>query len=431
MSGLNHCISYIQLGNLCTTFEVRRTRRKCFRAKQAFLAADYRVGSGMSFAQIKSRRGSTREIAPSSSANANRVEIMSLFSKLQYFWSVAKDSVVAWMDDYAPSMGAALAFYTFFSIGPLLIIVIAVAGLVFGEAAAQGEVVAQLRQLLGEEGAIAVQGMFKSVSDPSQGIIATLVSIAMLLLGATTVLAELQSALDRIWKAPALKEPGSVWSLISMRIWALGMVLGLGFLLLVSLLASAALAALGKWWAGWFGGWQVKLQGINFFVSFGLITTAFAMIYKLPPRVRIAWRDVWIGAALTALLFTLGKFLIGIYLGRSSIASGFGAAGSLVILLLWVYYSAQIFLLGAEFTKVSAQRRGSHSAAAKITVSKNNPRRADLTQRVSSADAQTNSFQPMSFNRLAVLFGIGLLGAAIGRRLAKPAKPLEAYWRRQ
>lgn len=283
---------------------------------------------------------------------------MSALSKLQYFWKLAKDSVVAWMDDYAPSMGAALAFYTVFSVGPLLIIVIAVAGLVFGHAAAQGEVVAQLRQLLGEEGAIAVQGMLKSVSEPSQGIIAALVSVAMLLLGATTVLAELQSALDRIWKAPAMKEPGSVWTLISVRIWALGMVLGLGFLLLVSLLASAALAALGKWWAGWFGGWQLMLQVINFVVSFGLITSAFAMIYKLLPRVSIAWRDVWIGAALTALLFTLGKFLIGMYLGRSSIASGFGAAGSLVILLLWVYYSAQIFLLGAEFTRVSAQRRG-------------------------------------------------------------------------
>ena len=277
---------------------------------------------------------------------------------LQYFWNLTKDSFLAWMDDYAPSMGAALAFYTVFSVGPLLIIVIAVAGLVFGAAAAQGEVVAQLRQLLGEEGAVAVQGLLKSVSEPSHGIIATVVSMATLLLGATTVLAELQSALDRIWKAPALKQPGSVWSLISVRLWALGMVLGLGFLLLVSLVVSAALAALGKWWAGWFGGWQSLLQVINFVVSFGLITTAFAMIYKFLPRVIVAWRDVWIGAALTALLFTIGKFLIGMYLGRSSITSGFGAAGSLVILLIWVYYSAQIFLLGAEFTRLSAQRRG-------------------------------------------------------------------------
>ena len=290
--------------------------------------------------------------------NQTELKMMSVFSKLQYFWNLAKDSVLAWVDDYAPSMGAALAFYTVFSVGPLLIIVIAVAGLVFGEAAAQGEVVAQLRQLLGEEGAVAVQGLLKSVSEPSHGIIATVVSLATLLLGATTVLAELQSALDRIWKAPALKQPGSVWSLISVRLWALGMVLGLGFLLLVALVVSAALAALGKWWAGWFGGWQMLLQVINFAVSFGLITTAFAMIYKFLPRVSVAWRDVWIGAALTALLFTIGKFLIGLYLGRSSVASGFGAAGSLVILLVWVYYSAQIFLLGAEFTRLSAQRRG-------------------------------------------------------------------------
>ncbi len=160
-----------------------------------------------------------------------------------------------------------------------------------------------------------------------------------------------------------------MWLLLTVRIWALGMVLGFGFLLLVSLLASAALAALGKWWSGWFGGWQLILQVINFIVSFGLITTTFAMIYKLLPRVSIAWRDVWIGAALTALLFTLGKFLIGMYLGRSSIASGFGAAGSLVILLLWVYYSAQIFLLGAEFTRVSAQHRGAHASDRNPTLS--------------------------------------------------------------
>lgn len=377
---------------------------------------------------------------------------MSAFSKLQYYWNLAKDSVVAWMDDYAPSMGAALAFYTVFSIGPLLIIVIAVAGLVFGQAAAQGEVVTQLRQLLGEEGAVAVQGMLKSVSDPSQGIIAALVSLAILLLGATTVLAELQSALDRIWKAPALKEPGSVWSLLSVRIWALGMVLGFGFLLLVSLLASAALAALGKWWAGWFGDWQLMLQVINFFVSFGLITTAFAMIYKLLPRVSIAWRDVWIGAAVTALLFTFGKFLIGMYLGRSSIASGFGAAGSLVILLLWVYYSAQIFLLGAEFTRVSAQHRGacasdrnsrlSHpwpsagAAEARISAPENSPLHSDSTRRVSSAaathaDAATKLIQRTSTKTIAVLLGIGLLGVVIGHRFVDSAKPLGAYWRRE
>jgi membrane protein len=281
--------------------------------------------------------------------------------KAKYAWSLAKESVLAWLDDYAPSMGAALAYYTVFSMGPLLIIVIAVAGLVFGEAAAQGEVVGQLREVLGVEGALAVQGVLKSVSNPSHGMIATIVSVAVLLVGATSVLAELQSALDRIWKVPAVHENRGAWNFIRVRLWAFGMVLGLGFLLLISLVISAAIAALGKWWAGWFGGWLLLVQVINFVVSFAIITGAFAMIYKFLPRVTVAWRDVWIGATVTALMFSVGKFLIGLYLGRSSVASGFGAAGSLVVLLIWVYYSAQIFLLGAEFTRLYAHQRGSRT----------------------------------------------------------------------
>jgi membrane protein len=285
--------------------------------------------------------------------------------KAKYAWSLAKESVLAWLDDYAPSMGAALAYYTVFSMGPLLIIVIAVAGLVFGEAAAQGEVVAQLREVLGVEGALAVQGVLKSVSNPSHGMIAAIVSVAVLLVGATSVLAELQSALDRIWKVPPDQQQRHTWNFIRVRLWAFGMVLGLGFLLLISLVISAAIAALGKWWAGWFGGWLLLVQVINFVVSFAIITGAFAMIYKFLPRVTVAWHDVWIGAAVTALMFSIGKFLIGLYLGRSSVASGFGAAGSLVVLLIWVYYSAQIFLLGAEFTRLYAHRRGSRSTETK------------------------------------------------------------------
>jgi membrane protein len=281
--------------------------------------------------------------------------------KAKYAWSLAKESVFAWLDDYAPSMGAALAYYTVFSMGPLLIIVIAVAGLVFGEAAAQGEVVAQLREVLGVEGALAVQGVLKSVSDPSRGLIATIVSVAVLLVGATSVLAELQSALDRIWKVPVTPENRGAWNFIQVRLWAFGMVLGLGFLLLTSLVISAAIAALGEWWAGWFGGWLLLVQVINFVVSFAIITGAFAMIYKFLPRVTVAWQDVWTGAAVTALMFNVGKFLIGLYLGRSGVATGFGAAGSLVVLLIWVYYSAQIFLLGAEFTRLYAHQRGSRT----------------------------------------------------------------------
>lgn len=272
-----------------------------------------------------------------------------------------KKSVLAWVDDYAPSMGAAIAYYTLFSIAPLLIIVIAVAGLVFGPEAAQGAIVAQLQGLIGKEGAIAVQALLKSVNEPTQSVIATVISSITLVIGATTVVAELQSALDRIWRVPAPAESG-IWTLLRTRLLSFGLVLGLGFLLLVSLVVSAALAAFGKWWSGLSGGEEALLQALNFIISFAITTGLFAMIYKFMPRARIDWRDVWIGATVTALLFEIGKFLIGLYLGKSSAASGFGAAGSLVVLLLWVYFSAQIFLLGAEFTWVYSHHQGSKTA---------------------------------------------------------------------
>jgi membrane protein len=263
------------------------------------------------------------------------------------------------MDDYAPSMGAALSYYTLFSLAPLLIIVIAVAGMVFGQEAAQGEIVAQLRGIMGEEGAVAVEGMLKAAREPTKGVVATIVGIVILLLGATAIFGELQSALDRIWRVPAPKEESGIWHLLRTRLLSFGLVLGLGFMLTVSLVVSAALAALGKWWGGWFQGWDVLLEILNFVVSFGIFTLLFAMIYKIMPRAIIPWRDVWTGAAVTALLFTIGKVLIGLYLGKSSLASGFGAAGSLVVLIAWVYYSAQIFLFGAEYTWVYANQHGS------------------------------------------------------------------------
>ena len=173
------------------------------------------------------------------------------------------------------------------------------------------------------------------------------------------MLGELQNALDRIWRAPARNERGGLLRLVTGRLLSFGMIMGIGFLLMVSLVASAALSALGRWWAPAFGGWALLAQAVNFIVSFGMVTAGFAFIYKLMPRVRVAWRDVWVGAAVTALLFTIGKHLIGLYIGTSSVASGFGAAGSLVVVLVWVYYSAQIFLLGAEFTWVYAHSHGS------------------------------------------------------------------------
>jgi len=274
-------------------------------------------------------------------------------------WQMIEAAVKAWMDDYAPSMGAALSYYTLFSLAPLLIIVIAVAGMVFGQQAAQGEIVAQLRGILGAEGAVAVEGMLKAAREPAKSVTATIVGIVILLLGATAIFGELQSALDRIWRVPAPQAESGIWHLLRTRLLSFGLVLGLGFMLTVSLVVSAALAALGKWWGGWFDGWDVILEILNFAVSFGIFTLLFAMIYKIMPRANIPWRDVWTGAAVTALLFTIGKVLIGLYLGKSSLPSGFGAAVSFVVLIAWVYYSAQIFLFGAEYTWVYANRHGS------------------------------------------------------------------------
>ena len=281
---------------------------------------------------------------------------------LKQIWDLTAKSVEAWVDDYAPSMGAALAYYTLFSIAPLLIIAIAVAGLVFGQEAARGEIVVQIQGLIGPEGAIAVQGLLKSANEPARDIVLTVVSVITLVIGATTVFAELQSDLDRIWRVPAPAKENGIWVLLRTRLLSFGLVLGLGFLLLVSLVISAAIAALGKWWNGVFEGWEALLQALNFGISFAATTLLFALIYKIMPRARIAWRDVLVGAGVTALLFEIGKFLIGLYLGKTSVASGFGAAGSLVVLLVWVYFAAQIFLLGAEFTWAYSHAHGSKAA---------------------------------------------------------------------
>jgi len=279
------------------------------------------------------------------------------------WFKLVKESVSAWIDDYAPSMGAALAYYTIFSIAPLLIIVIAVAGIFFGQEAVRGELASQLGDLLGTEGAQAVQGLIASASTPKSGVIATVVGVFILILGATSVFGELQSALDRIWRAPAAPKTAGIWKLLRTRLLSFGLVLGIGFLLLVSLVISAALAAFGAWSSGALGEWEWLLQFFNLLLSLALETGLFAMIYKIMPRAHIAWHDVWVGAAVTAVLFEIGKFLIGLYLGKSGVTSGFGAAGSLVVLLLWVYYSAQIFLLGAEFTWIYAHQHGSRAGA--------------------------------------------------------------------
>ena len=266
-----------------------------------------------------------------------------------HFWILTKAAASSWVDDYAQSMGAALAYYTMFSIAPLLLIVISLAGFLFGMEAARGEIVEQLRGLMGPQGAQAVQGLLVSMSKPAESIPAVVVGSALLLIGATSVFAELQDALDRIWRAPKRRK-GGIWSLLRARVLSFGMIMGIGFLLMVSLVVSAALAAFGRLWGPLFADWALLARLINSLFTFVFTATLFALIYKIMPRVDVGWEDVWIGAVVTALLFTAGKFLIGFYIGRSGVTSGFGAAGSLVVLLVWLYYSAQVFLMGAEFT---------------------------------------------------------------------------------
>lgn len=300
--------------------------------------------------------------------------------KITSYWSLIKYAAVSWIDDYAPSMGAALAYYTLFSLAPLLLIAISVAGLVFGQDAARGQIAEQLRSFMGEEGANAVQGLLVSVRKPSEGFAATALGVLLLVIGATTVFGELQDALNRIWRAPVA--PTSSWvSIVRARLLSFGMILAIGFLLIVSLVVSAALATTERWLQPIFGEWLVVATVINAAGSFLLVAAMFALIYKIMPRARVEWTDVWIGATVTALLFTLGKSLISLYVGRSGVASGFGAAGSLVVILVWVYYSAQIFLIGAEFTWCYANAFGSRKGMADgaETVLKIPPHRPQLS----------------------------------------------------
>ena len=278
---------------------------------------------------------------------------------MQDWWSLVKGAATAWVADYAPSMGAALSYYSLFSLAPLLLIVVSIAGLVFGQDAVRGQVFVQLQGLLGPDAAQTIEDLLVSVSKPVEGVTSTAIGVLLLLVGATSVFGELQDALDRIWRAPARDRSGSLWGLVRARLLSFGMILGIAFLLVVSLVLGAVVAALGKLWAGVFGEWVMLAQLLNLLVGFVMTTGVFAMIYKIMPRVSVKWRDVWLGAIVTSLLFTAGRFLIEIYIGTSNLASGFGAAGSLIVVLVWVYYSAQIFLLGAEFTWIYAKTFGS------------------------------------------------------------------------
>ncbi len=268
-----------------------------------------------------------------------------------------KDTFTEWNKDHAPRLGAALAYYTVFSLGPLLLIIIAILGLIFGTSAAQNQIMSQIQGLVGTEGARFIQDAITSAAKPRTSIIATVIGIATLLLGAIGVFGALQDALNAIWHVTPKPNRG-IRGMIKDRLLSFSMVLVVGFLLLVSLVVSAALAALFTYFGNLVPMSAQVAEGVNFFVSFGVITVLFAMIFKYLPDAVIPWSNVWIGAALTSLLFVIGKFILGFYLGSTSIGSSYGAAGSLVIVLVWIYYSAQILFFGAEFTKAFAQRYG-------------------------------------------------------------------------
>ena len=277
-----------------------------------------------------------------------------------------KETASEWVNDRAPRLGASLAFYTLLSLAPLLIVIVAVAALVYGQEAARGQLVWQIQGLVGPDGARAIQGLVQGAYKPGTGVIATLLGFLTLAFGASSVVVELRDALNTIWHVPLDRGNSglsSIFLLVKERFYSFAMILGVGFLLLVSLVLNAWIAAMGKFFASALPTPESLLHVATFLISFLVITFLFAAIYKMLPEVRLQWSDVAVGASVTALLFTIGKQLIGLYLGKTSFGSTYGAAGSLVIVLVWVYYSAQLFFLGAEFTKVYTKTFGSQFAS--------------------------------------------------------------------
>jgi len=282
------------------------------------------------------------------------------------------DAARKWIDDRAPSMGAALAYYTAFSLAPLLVIVIAIAGLTVGHDVAQSAILAQLTNLLGDAGGQAVEGMLRATSDLGHGVVTLAIGVITLVIGATTAFAELEDDLNRIWRAEPARGSG-VWNFLRARLLTFGLVLTIAFLLIVSLVVNAALAALGK---HLFTGAEVLMQALDFVASVAVITVLFAAIYKILPDVEIAWSDVWLGAFVTAVLFAIGRLLVGLYIGHSSVASAFGSAGPFVALMVWIYYSTQIFLMGAEVTYVVASGHSKSASSKPVSGSASRPERA-------------------------------------------------------
>jgi membrane protein len=290
------------------------------------------------------------------------------------FVQLVKSTFTAWSDDNIPRLGASLAYYTALSLAPLIVVVLGVAGLAFGKQAVQGELLWEIQSTVGKDGAVFIQQLIQSASHEQSGIVATVLALVALFFGATSAVVELTDALNTIWHVPVSNASGwkSMLRFVRLRFVSFGMVLGVGFLLLVSLVVSAWLAAVGHFFGEILPIPEAVLHFLNLILSFGVITFLLGLIYKELPDVRLQWGDVAIGAAVTSLLFSLGKLLLGLYLGKSTLASSYGAAGSFVIVLVWVYYSAQIFFLGAEFTRMYTLQFGSRLTA-KLTLAPERP----------------------------------------------------------
>jgi membrane protein len=291
-------------------------------------------------------------VGETSSGRKSRVSLLETLTALH------RQAGAAWLADNAPRFGAALAFYTLFSIAPVLIVAVSVAGFVFGEKAAQGEIVRQFQGLMGTQGATAIETIIQSTNRPALGVFTTTLGLLAIIVGASGAFNELQNALNTVWKVDS-RAQGFWMVTIKQRFFSLGLVVGTGFLLLTSLVVTAALSAAERFLGNLLSMSVILLESINFVFSFGMITILFALILKFIPATTISWRDVRIGAAVTSLLFTVGKVVIGLYLGHSALTSAYGAAASLVIFLIWIYYSAQILLFGAELTHVYALKYGS------------------------------------------------------------------------
>ena len=328
--------------------------------------------------------------------------------RLQDGFKMIKDTATEWSEDKVPLLAAALAYYTVFSLAPLLLIAIAIAGFFFGEEAARGEIIGQIQGLVGKEGAEAIQAMIQNANRPGSGsTIATITGVVILLVGASGVFGQLQVALNTIWEVKP--KPGNgIKSFLQSRFLSFAMVLVIGFLLLVSLVLSAVLAAISSYFGHLVPGFVIVGQLANFIISFGVVTVLIAAIYKFLPDVDIPWKNLWVGAGATALLFNLGKLLLGLYLGNGSVGSAYGAAGSLVVLLIWVFYSAQILLFGAEFTQVYSKYRGLPIEPSKHAVrvpkqSDNPPDKPARIQQSTIKSRQTSYTQ----------FALGLLGSVM------------------